>query len=48
MLSQKFPVPSPGPAPLTTHSCFLALGFPCTRAYKVFKTKGPLFPMMAD
>jgi hypothetical protein len=22
--------------------------FPCTEAYKVCKTKGPLFPMMAD
>jgi hypothetical protein len=25
----------------------LALVFPCTGAYKVCKTKGPLFPMMA-
>jgi hypothetical protein len=24
----------------------LALAFPCTEAYKVCKTKGPLFPMM--
>jgi hypothetical protein len=36
------------PAPLPTHSHFLALAFPCTGAYKVCKTKGPLFPMMAD
>ena len=47
MLSSKFPIPSPYPAPLTTHSYFLALAFPCTGAYKVFKTKGPLFPMRA-
>ena len=48
MLSRKFPVPSPHPAPLPTHSHFLALVFPfsCTGAYKVCKTKGPLFPMM--
>jgi hypothetical protein len=26
----------------------LALAFPCTGAYKVCNTKGPLFPMMAD
>jgi hypothetical protein len=26
----------------------LALAFPCTGAYKVCKTKGPLFPMMAN
>ena len=48
MLSQKSPIPSPCPAPLPTHSHFLALAFPCTGAYKVCKTKGPLFPMMAD
>jgi hypothetical protein len=41
-------LPPPRPAPLPTHSHFLALGFPCTGAYKVCKTKGPLFPMMAD
>jgi hypothetical protein len=40
MLSQKFPIPFPCPAPLPTHSCFLALAFPCTGAYKVCKTKG--------
>jgi hypothetical protein len=26
----------------------LALAFPCTGAYKICKTKGPLFPMMTD
>ena len=36
------------PAPLPTHSHFLVLAFPCTGAYNVCKTKGPLFPMMAD
>jgi hypothetical protein len=40
--------PLPRPAPLPTHSHFLALVFSCTGAYKVCKTKGPLFPMMAD
>jgi hypothetical protein len=34
--------------PLPSHSHFLALVFPCTEAYKVCKTNGPLFPMMAD
>ena len=42
MLSQKCP-----PTPLTTHSHFLALAFPCTGAYNVFLTNGPLFPGMA-
>jgi hypothetical protein len=36
------------PAPLLTHSNFLALAFPCSGAYKVCNTKGPLFPVMAD
>jgi hypothetical protein len=31
-----------------THSCFLALAFPYTGTYKVCKTKGPLFLMMAN
>jgi hypothetical protein len=35
------------PAPLPTHSHFLTLVFPYTGAYKVCKTKGPLFPIMA-
>ena len=34
--------------PLPTLFRFLALAFPCTGAYKVCNTKGPLFPMMAD
>jgi hypothetical protein len=37
MLSQKPPTCSP------THSHFLALVFPCTGAYKVCRTNGPLF-----
>jgi hypothetical protein len=47
MLSQKSPPPPPPPL-LPTHSHFLALGFPCTRAYKVCLSSGPLFPVMAD
>jgi hypothetical protein len=38
----------PPPTPLPTHSPFLALAFPCTEAYKVCKSNGPLFPVMAD
>jgi hypothetical protein len=38
----------PDPVVLPTHSHFLALAFPCTGAYEVCKTKGPLFPMMAN
>jgi hypothetical protein len=34
--------------PLPTHSRFLALAFPCTGAYKVYKSNGPLFPVMVD
>ena len=48
MLSQKFPIPSPHPSPLPTHSHFLAPLFPCTDAYNVCKTNGPLFPLKAD
>jgi hypothetical protein len=33
--------------PLPTHSYFLSLTFPCTGAYKVYKSNGPLFPVMA-
>jgi hypothetical protein len=33
--------------PLPTHSHFLALAFPCTGAYKVCLSNGPLFPVMA-
>ena len=40
MLYQKSPVPCPYPAPQPTHSCFLALAFPCTGAYNLCKTKG--------
>jgi hypothetical protein len=47
MLSQKPPTPSP-PTSLPTHSHFLALAFPCTGAYKVCLSSGPLFPVMAD
>jgi putative lipoic acid-binding regulatory protein len=39
---------SPPHAPPPTHSHFLALEFPCTEPYKVCKTNGPLFPLMAD
>jgi hypothetical protein len=42
-----FPPPH-SPAPLLTHSHFLALVFPCTGAYNLHKTKGPPFPVMAD
>jgi hypothetical protein len=44
----KSPPDPPHPIPLPTHSHFLALAFPHTEAYKVCKTKGPLFPLMAD
>jgi hypothetical protein len=44
----KVPPYPPPPSPLPTHSHFLALAFPCTEAYKVCTTNGPLFPMMAD
>jgi hypothetical protein len=47
MISPKSPIPFSCPALLPTHSNFLALEFPCTGTYKVCKTKGPLFPMMA-
>jgi hypothetical protein len=36
------------PTPLPTHSPFLALAFPCTRAYRVYMINGPLFSVMAD
>jgi hypothetical protein len=44
----KSPPYPPPPTPLPTHSHFLALAFPCTEAYKVCMTNGPLFPVMAD
>jgi hypothetical protein len=42
----KVPQTLPATTPLPTHSYFLALTFPCNEAYKVCKSKGPLFPMM--
>ena len=41
------PYPST-PTHLPTHSPFLALAFPCTGAYTVCMSNGPLFPVMAD
>ena len=38
----------PLPCSLTSHSHFMALAFPYTGAYKVCKTKGPLFLTMAN
>jgi hypothetical protein len=46
MISQKSPIPSP-PLPYPPTPTFLALAFPCTGAYKVCKSNGPLFPEMA-
>jgi hypothetical protein len=43
----KSPPYPPTPTPLPTHSPFLALAFPCTGAYKVYVSNGPLFPVMA-
>jgi hypothetical protein len=34
----------PTPTPLPAHSPFLALAFPCSGAYKVCVSNGPLFP----
>jgi hypothetical protein len=45
MLAQNSPIP---PHPLSPHSHILALAFPCTEAYKVYKTDGPLFPITAN
>jgi hypothetical protein len=36
------------PNTLPTHCPFLALVFPCTGAYKVCKSNGPLFAVMTD
>jgi hypothetical protein len=44
----KSPPYPPTPTPLPTHSPFLALAFPCSGAYKVCVSNGPLFPVMAD
>jgi hypothetical protein len=43
----KSPIHSPHPAPLPTHSDFLALAFPCTGAYKLgtgLLDQGPSLP----
>jgi hypothetical protein len=37
---------TPPPTPPPTHSHFLALSFPCTEAYEVCTTNGPLFPLL--
>jgi hypothetical protein len=44
----KSPPYPPTPTPLPTHSPFLALALSCTGAYKVCKSNGPLFAVMAD
>ena len=44
----KSPPYPPTPTPLPTHFPFLALAFPCTGAYKVCVSNGPLLPVMAD
>jgi hypothetical protein len=44
----KSPPHVPPPTPSPTHFHFLALAFPCTEAYKVCTTNGPLIPLMAD
>jgi hypothetical protein len=44
----KVPYTLPQPCSPTHPLYFLALEFLCTGAYKVCKTKGPLFPVMAD
>jgi hypothetical protein len=41
-------VPGTPSTPQPTHSHFLGLVFPCTEAYKVCKSNGPLFPLMGD
>jgi hypothetical protein len=40
--------PYPPPLPYLPIPIFLALAFPCTGAYKVCVSNGPLFPVMAD
>ena len=44
---QCYPKSPPYP-PTHPYPHFLALAFPCTGAYKVCKSNGPLFPVMAD
>jgi hypothetical protein len=41
MLSPKSLIPPPHPALQPTHSCFLALVFPCIGVYNLCKTRGP-------
>jgi hypothetical protein len=48
MLSPKSPITYPPPLPYRPIPIFLALAFPCTGAYKVCVSNGPLFPVMAD
>jgi hypothetical protein len=43
MLSRNSPISSPGSDPKPSHSHFLALAFPYTRAYDLPKTKGLSF-----
>jgi hypothetical protein len=45
MLSQKSPIPSPPPLPYPPIPIFLALAFPCTGAYTVCVSNGPLFSL---
>jgi hypothetical protein len=42
----KSPPYPPSPTSLPTHSHFLALAFPCTGAYKVCVSNGPLFEVL--
>jgi hypothetical protein len=44
----KVPHMKPHLTPLPTYTPFFALVFPCTGAYKVCKSNGPLFAVMAD
>jgi hypothetical protein len=48
MLSPKSPIPSPHfpTHPFPFFFFFLALAFPCTGAYKVCVSNGPLFPVL--
>jgi hypothetical protein len=48
MQSQKSPIPSPPPHSPTHPFPPFGPAFPCTRAYKVCKSNGPLFPVMTD
>jgi hypothetical protein len=40
ILKVPYTLPPPRPAPLPTHSCFLALAFPYWGIYNLHKTKG--------